>query len=607
MWKQLSHVNIPVFSGSKSNYDSWKAAFTACIDKAPATAEYKLLQLRQSLAGDTLKAIENLGHSPETYEVAKERLERKFGGERRQIAPHLEELSNIRPIRQGNFKDLEKFADVLDLAVLNLKQNGKEDELGRGYLYTELTKKMNEPLAQYQRWLSDHKKLGTVLTLRDFIIQEAEYQTVAAETIHGMGQSNYKQSDKQFSATRNQRNVKSYFAKETCICKVCREPHGVWACSKFKFLDLNNRWDAAKQHGLCFRCLGEDHTGRDCKRTRTCEIDGCQKNHHQLLHKKQAQVVDKCWRSSSPREGDLVTVHQTHHSKIEGVALRTVPVIVRNGTKETVINALLDDGSTKSYLNRDIAAALELEGNFQRVLETMPVALILESVDRRLCKPVSAFTVNKVAGHMKVIDWAREAQKWPHLRNLKFQSIQREIVDMLIGVDYPELHLSVQEIQSHPGQPFSRLTPLGWTCIKSLTQKFWQMEEVNEYGVKPMKPEETVILKSVENTLTLENGRYKVKLMWKDAGQEKLSNNYHLAKRRLENTENKLKKTPEVMRMYTETIDKYLENGYITKLDHKTEPGEGCHYIPHFPVVKMERDTTKTRIVFDESANDKYY
>ena len=87
---------------------------------------------------------------------------------------------------------MEKFADVLDLAVLNLKQYGKEDELAGGYLYSELTKKMNESLlTQYQRWLSDHKKQGTVLTLRHFIIQEAEYQTVAAETIHGFGQSKY--------------------------------------------------------------------------------------------------------------------------------------------------------------------------------------------------------------------------------------------------------------------------------------------------------------------------------------------------------------------------------------------------------------------------------
>ena len=122
--------------------------------------------------------------------------------------------------------------------------------------------------------------------------------------------------------------------------------------------------------------------------------------------------------------------------------------------------------------------------------------------------------------------------------------------------------------------------------LENLTQKFWQMEEVNECGVKPMKPEEAVIMKRVENTLTLENGKYRVKIPRKDDNQEKLSNNYHLAKWRLENTENKL---PGVMKMYTETIDKYLEKGYITKLDHKTEPEEGCHYIPYFPVVKMER------------------
>ena len=292
-----------------------------------------------------------------------------------------------------------------------------------------------------------------------------------------------------------------------------------------------------------------------------------------------------------PKESPLTspqkatTVHQTHHSRIDSVVLRTVPVIIDDGTKEIVINALLDDGSTKCYLNSD-TAALGIEGNFQRVtvdvlnghtevLETMLTDLILESIDRKLCKPMSAFTVNKVAGAMKMIDWVREAQKRPYLRNIKFQSISRETVDMLIGLDYPELQLSVKIIQSQLGQPFARLTPPGWTCIggdsltrsthfartyftdyklENLTQKFWQMDDVNECGVKPIKPEETVIMKRVENTLTLENGKYKVKIPWKDAGQ-KLSNNYHLAEtiilRRLENTENKLKKTPEVMRMYT--------------------------------------------------------
>ncbi|MCG7879401.1 MAG: hypothetical protein N0C90_24170 [Candidatus Thiodiazotropha endolucinida] len=74
LWRQLKRVQIPVFSGNKRTYQSWKAAFIACIDSAPATGEYKLLQLRQYLSGEALAVIDNLGHSATAYEAAKERL-----------------------------------------------------------------------------------------------------------------------------------------------------------------------------------------------------------------------------------------------------------------------------------------------------------------------------------------------------------------------------------------------------------------------------------------------------------------------------------------------------------------------------------------------------
>ena len=77
LWRQLKRVQIPVFTGDKRRYQSWTAAFLACIDSAPVTGEYKLLQLRQYLSGNALKVIENLGHSATAYEAAKERLERK--------------------------------------------------------------------------------------------------------------------------------------------------------------------------------------------------------------------------------------------------------------------------------------------------------------------------------------------------------------------------------------------------------------------------------------------------------------------------------------------------------------------------------------------------
>ena len=55
LWRQLKKVTIPVFSGDKRTYQNWKATFVNCVDQAPATPEYKLLQLRQCLVGEALK------------------------------------------------------------------------------------------------------------------------------------------------------------------------------------------------------------------------------------------------------------------------------------------------------------------------------------------------------------------------------------------------------------------------------------------------------------------------------------------------------------------------------------------------------------------------
>ena len=67
--------------------------------------EYKLLRLRQYLSGDALKVIEILGHSAYAYKAAKERLDQKYGGQRRQIAIYLEHIENFLQIRLGSARD----------------------------------------------------------------------------------------------------------------------------------------------------------------------------------------------------------------------------------------------------------------------------------------------------------------------------------------------------------------------------------------------------------------------------------------------------------------------------------------------------------------------
>ena len=97
---------------------------------------------------------------------------------------------------------------------------------------------------------------------------------------------------------------------------------------------------------------------------------------------------------------------QTHF-----VGLHTVPVVLKKGSRKLVLNALLDDASTKSYINEDVAAELcsgqslpnltvnvlnGKEGSFQ----TMPVEFGMQSVDSRTSTRVSAFTTTQVTGDM---------------------------------------------------------------------------------------------------------------------------------------------------------------------------------------------------------------
>ena len=156
LWKQLRRISMPIFDGNKSTHESWKAAFTACIDQAPATPEYKLLKLRQHLTGEALKCIENLEHLAGAYEASKNRLERKFGGSQR-LAMYIEQLEGFRSIQYGNAKDLGQFSDLLDVAIINLRESYQYHELGTRLLYVKLQRKVSEIiLSNYHRWIFEN-------------------------------------------------------------------------------------------------------------------------------------------------------------------------------------------------------------------------------------------------------------------------------------------------------------------------------------------------------------------------------------------------------------------------------------------------------------------
>ena len=94
--------------------------------------------------GSALESIRGLGVSQPEYEVAKEILTTKFGGQRRQLRAYMDQLEKMPQLKNNEVQGFENFADLVRITVVKLKAEGRYGELGEGTLHSLLVKKLAE-------------------------------------------------------------------------------------------------------------------------------------------------------------------------------------------------------------------------------------------------------------------------------------------------------------------------------------------------------------------------------------------------------------------------------------------------------------------------------
>ena len=137
----------------------------------------------------------------------------------------------------------------------------------------------------------------------------------------------------------------------------------------------------------------------------------------------------------------------------------------------------------------------------------------------------------------------------------------------------------------------------------SLNECFWEIES---YGTElcdriVCTEEEKLALEKVSSSACYNNGRYSVVVPWKKQRYQ-LPNNRQMAESRLLSTKRNLENKEFVEKEYQTTVETYVEKGYLRKVPETEAPPPEIWYLPHFPIVKMSKSTTKVRIVFDCSA-----
>ena len=444
------------------------------------------------------------------------------------------------------------------------------------------------------------------------------------------------------------------YSKPPCV--VCGGNHGVWSCKNFSGMTVPDRWKVAKEKRLCFRCLASNHLGKDCTRSKTCTVQGCKKSHHNLLHEDSKRGDDE-EKIELPREGAGHRTHtSTNHDEpaAEALSLRTIPVWVKANGRKVKINAILDDASNETFLNEQVAGALGLQEPYKAVkvhvlndqvetFQSMPVKVMIEGVDGQYRKEISAKTCpQNVTGTYKVEDWSKSKGNWPHLQGCDFATPAKDgLVDLLIGVDNADLLYSRADVRGEPGSPIARLGPLGWSCIGSTVKRqesthrthtirtllsrntqeitgaapccqvdesvkrFWEIEScgTENFNSRIHTVEETEALNKLKESVSYNsaNSRYKITVPWKD-NRPTLPDNREQALIRLSSTEKKLKKDHVVSKEYQQTIESYMKKGYLRRVPESETIPPQIWYLPHFPIIRMDKTTTKVRIVFDCSA-----
>ena len=249
----------------------------ACVNSAPVSPTMKLLQLQQYLSGEALKSIERLGYAADPYMTAMQRLERKFGGTRRQVMAELEEIDTFKPIRGERVRaqELERLADLLEVALSNLKAAGKYAEpssatkLGVGTLYTKIQQKLpEEMLTRFNRWVYENRETEEVEALLLWVNLEAEFHKATNETLEGLAPSRHATNPERQPGRGNSYYTEpenSYYTEPAksalSSCLVCNGRHAIYQCEQFKDMPVEKRWAIAKASYLCYRCLARGHRG----------------------------------------------------------------------------------------------------------------------------------------------------------------------------------------------------------------------------------------------------------------------------------------------------------------------------------------------------------
>ena len=338
-----------------------------------------------------------------------------------------------------------------------------------------------------------------------------------------------------------------------------------------------------------------------------------------------------------PSTGNPTSLTSVSTAGSHNVLLQTASVDVFNpeNQKQTAHGrALFDSCSQLSYITPNLREKLKLKtvanknisiqvfGNQGSSESLEQVRISIKTVDNGFCR-INCF-VKDICAPVSNQSIDQAVKDHPHLKNLQLADSNPTNaylpIDLLIGADHYWDIVENQIISSSNG-PTAIKSKVGYLLNGPTAQTSTQsvflshtlkvqasftdpIEDLkNDFETAwPLNEPEANFdsEKFINEKITFDSERkiYQTELPFKEHAP--LSDNYAHSLTRFRNLKNRLSNNHDLCTSYNDILNDQLKAGVFEPVSE--EITDTCHYLPHRPVIKEDRVTTKIRIVYDASS-----
>ena len=612
---------MPEFDGDPLKWQGfWDRYEVSIHSNANIRETGKFNYLKVCLKGEALDAISGLSLNMENYEDAIQLLKNRFGNEQLLISAHMESLLKISKIRsRENIKELRMLYNHVENCIRNLKSL-KLDTTGYGSLLIPILK---DRLPDEVTMIISRKFGSNIWTLdgvMEFFNDElrAQENCFSPSTSQPPGFSEYNKSRKSGCYTTS--GLFSETGKSLCVYCLKEGP----ARSKCTNVSgVNSRKAMLRRNNRCFICLAMDkgHIAKKCTSSYVCRRCKGGKHHISICVSAPNKPPDKPDENENGNKQDF-------------------DILPRDESKQVSTRILFDSGSQRTYVSEKVRNRLGLKTlRSEKVIiktfgqkETSEVQR-LDVVQFKIRKGgheficVEASCVPTICCPLTNQKLSR-VQALSDFQGLQFADFEHQDtpnlpVGILIGIDYYHVFMTGEIIRSRE-EPVASGTRVGWVLsghfgtgssdihclethllrsvveqveeggdLRQELQKFWEVESIGSAT--------SDVVSKFEEDIVHNGTRYVVKLPFKP-GHDLLPDNFNACEGRLKALKSRLV-SKGIYNDYDTIFKDYEKEGIIERVPVEEIAKEAgtTHYLPHRPVIREDKQTTKIRAVFDAS------